>query len=176
MSAIIAHPEFDPETMSWFWDEYEAPTLRELSALLGPQVVIADYYPRGIALAIRDIRLSREQVIWHCKREARIGKRHNGAVPKMRKIDRDPLNLRSRAAPRLTRRSHDHELILRLRSYGRTYKSIADSLDTDPSVQTVARICGDARKAGDNRALSGKQATRRALSQQRSENNAHQAS
>ncbi len=73
MSAITIHPEFDPTTMSWFWDEYEAPTLRELSALLGPQVVIADYYPRGIDKRVKEVFPTIEERLAHLAKLKRTG-------------------------------------------------------------------------------------------------------
>lgn len=173
--SLIIHPEFDPTTATWFWDEYEAPTLRELSALLGPAVVIADYYPRGIDITVRELRLTREQVIWHCRREARLGKRAAASVP--HEAAATPRTTRSSPRPHVRR--HDYELILRLRAEGRTYRQIRDEVPTHPGVQTVGNICHKARAAGDDRALPGRMATRRALSHQkdrRSEQDVQQAS
>lgn len=46
------HPKFDPET--WFVPdlEFEAPTLAALQRLLGPQVRLTGYYPRGLGAAL----------------------------------------------------------------------------------------------------------------------------
>jgi len=49
---MVLHPAFDTKTSTWFVDEYEAPTLRELKVLAGPNVEFQDYYPIGLARAI----------------------------------------------------------------------------------------------------------------------------
>jgi hypothetical protein len=175
LSAITINPEFDPETMSWFWDEYEAPTLRELQALLGPNVVIADYYPRGINIEIRDLRLTREQVLWHFARDVRLGKRSKSDQPTLPASPRPAPDF-GRGAPRPHTRRHDHEAIIRMRARGMTYSAIARAIPTNPTTQVVYNICLKARAAGDKRALPGNHARGRAPSHQRSENDAHQAS
>ena len=47
------HPEFDVKTQTWFWNEFEAPSLRELKHLLGKGVKIVDYYPTGLSASIK---------------------------------------------------------------------------------------------------------------------------
>ncbi len=47
------HPEFDTKTNTWFVDDYEAPTLRELKKQVGPDVEFQDYYPMGLSKSIR---------------------------------------------------------------------------------------------------------------------------
>lgn len=49
---ISIHPEFDITTGTWFWNEFEAPTIRALKRLVGPQVKIMDYYPSGFGTVI----------------------------------------------------------------------------------------------------------------------------
>lgn len=178
MSAIVVHPEFDPTTATWFWDEYEAPTLRELQRLLGPQVTIADWYPGGMDIVIKNIRLTREQVIWHCAREVRLNKRDAGTMPKMRRQDRQTPNPAWRTAPRPQARKYDYDQVVRLRASGLKFREVARAYvgEPRPSVATCEQICRRAHQLGDHRAQPGNKATRRALSQQRSENDVHQAS
>ena len=40
-------PTFDPKTETWFIDQFEAPTLRELLILLPPKTKLQDYFPQG---------------------------------------------------------------------------------------------------------------------------------
>ena len=58
---IEIRPEFDVVTKSWFWDEFEAPTLRELQRQVGKGVHFLDYYPMGLAQAI-NLRRSQNEV------------------------------------------------------------------------------------------------------------------
>jgi hypothetical protein len=53
---INVHPAFDAKTQTWFWNEFEAPSLRELKRLLGNGVKIKDYYPMGLSNTIKRAR------------------------------------------------------------------------------------------------------------------------
>jgi len=48
---IEVHPSFDVETATWFLDELEAVSLKELKALLPSGTKIKDYYPNGFRAA-----------------------------------------------------------------------------------------------------------------------------
>jgi hypothetical protein len=41
------HPEFDVETKTWFWEDYEARTLPKLCCKVGEGTTVKDYYPNG---------------------------------------------------------------------------------------------------------------------------------
>jgi hypothetical protein len=43
---VTLHPAFDPITKTWFVDQYEAPTLRQLQEQIG-KVKFRDHYPNG---------------------------------------------------------------------------------------------------------------------------------
>jgi hypothetical protein len=58
---IEIRPEFDVATKSWFWDEFEAPTLRELQKQVGRGVHFLDYYPMGLSQAINLRRSQNEE-------------------------------------------------------------------------------------------------------------------
>ncbi len=49
---MLLHPAFDTKTNTWFVDDYEVPTLRELKKQVGPDVEFLDYYPMGLSKAI----------------------------------------------------------------------------------------------------------------------------
>jgi hypothetical protein len=226
VSAITVHPEFDPVTMSWFWDEYEAPTLRELQALLGPQVVIADYYPRGVDRRIKEVFLTIEERLAHLSKLKRTGRIEFGEyvrrtavvqraakaqkkvpsfgsdVPSMRTIKRPPVALarvlagmtpepvyRERKKPGPTGTQPHlwdrNARILELWSQKYTVKQIIRMLDLTLAERSIWSLLKRARARGEpaakshrnyRRALPDNPATRRALSQQRSENDVHQAS
>ncbi len=57
---MLLHPAFDTKTNTWFVDDHEAPTLRELKEQIGPDTEFPDYYPMGLSKAI-DIQRARNE-------------------------------------------------------------------------------------------------------------------
>jgi hypothetical protein len=45
----VVNPSFDPKTNTWYLEDHEAeaPTIRGLLGILGPQYRVANYFPRG---------------------------------------------------------------------------------------------------------------------------------
>lgn len=151
---ITVHPEYDPLTLTWFVPdlEHEATTLRELQDLLGPQAVIADYYPGGLGHAVHVRRCRDEE-----KRRSLAASPHN--APPIRARSARPLSTRIADGDRRRsnggrhRPKHDHDLILDLWQQGMLPRDIAARCGGGLTEAVARSTVMVARQKGDLRAV-----------------------
>lgn len=149
---LSIHPEFDVKTNTWFWNEFEAPTLRQLKKLVGSGVRIMDYYPDsfGVVIAMQFIEneKKKEAVRVMPPSVANLCNTRPLSVRKRETSINDKHRFNGGNNKRLT---HDHDKILDLWAKGVQTKEIARQC---PGLsEAVARsIVMLARRKGDPRA------------------------
>ena len=131
---LSVHPEFDVSTNTWFWNEFEAPTLRQLKKLVGSGTRINDYYPDGFDGAIIMRFVANEK-----KKEA------------IRVAPPSVSNLGYTTRPHF--RKHDKDKILDLWKEGKSAIEIAALCGGGLSESVARSTVMVARKKGDPRAV-----------------------
>lgn len=139
---IEVHPAYDPETRTWFVsdNEFEAPSLTALAALLGPQVVIRDYYPlsRPIAAAFLERALPPTLRPMDVLRQVKVGR---GGEPRQCSLGNGARRADGKPKIRI-----DRDALKRLWNEGTSKAEIAARLGT--TEMSVTAVVGVMRRRG----------------------------
>lgn len=161
---MLVHPEYDVTTRTWFVPdlEFEAPTLAALARLLGPQVVVHDYYPLGLGPQVaathieRAVRLLPPDVPPPVLRPRLENRRRARSSPSCSALRPPPHQRESR---------YDLNQILDMWSAGQTRAQIMTVVEGGISRSYLQLLVSRARAAGDPRAVrrSGSDSRERGL-------------
>ncbi len=150
---INIHPEFDASTNTWFWNEFEAATLRQLKKLIGPGVRIMDYYQDGFGAVI-----AMQFIVNEKKKEAvrvmppSVANLCNTRPLSVRKRESSINDKRRFNGGNNRRLTHDHDKILDMWAKGMPTKLIAaQCIGLSEAVARSTVML--ARRKGDPRAV-----------------------
>ena len=135
------HPTFDPKTKTWFVEDLEAPSIRQLKSLLPRRTKIVGYFPEGFAFT----RLKTDQPTRPLAREPFNLMRQPTSAPRPKRVYTTP--------QKTNINKHDHDAILTLWDEGLSGPEISERLDL-PLRTTAGGVVARCRELGDPRALS----------------------
>ncbi len=157
---LTVHPEYDVDTRTWFVPdmEFEAPTLAQLARLLGSQVTVRDYYPRGLGPQIAVTHIERETRRSQTDAPPPVMRPHlenRRQKPVARQVKQKPAarQVKHPGERRPGESRYNRDQILDLWAAGLTDRQIKGSVAGGISRSHLHSLIKQAREAGDPRAV-----------------------